>query len=166
MMKNMTVKDLAICALMAALTFIFTYTFKVPVYNGYIHLGDCFIFLGVLVLGRQKGSIAGGMGAALADLIGGYVIWIVPTFFIKAVMAYIMGTIVEVLMKDIKFNYVVGSALGGMVQIVLYTAVNAFLYGGAYAITSCLSDTVQTSAGVAIGCLLIPLLRKTAVFKY
>ena len=105
-MDNLNTKEIAKCGLMAALTFIFTYTFKIPSPNGYTHLGDCFVLLGVLVLGRKKGALAGGIGAALSDLLGGYMVWVLPTFFIKAIMAYVMGTIVEKVMPENKFNYI------------------------------------------------------------
>ena len=162
----METKNLTKCALVAALTFIFTYTFKINVNNGYVHLGDCFIFVGVLVLGRKKGALAGAIGAALADIIGGYIMWAGPTFFIKLIMAYVMGTVVEVFMKDVKFNYVLGAAIGGMVQIVLYTTINALVYGGAYAIVSCAADTVQSAVGVAAASVVITLLKKTKTLDY
>ena len=92
--KQFTTKEITKIAMMAALVFIATYSLKVPSLHGYTHLGDCMIFISVLLLGGKKGAIAGGIGASLADLVGGYMVWIVPTFFIKFVMACIMGLFV------------------------------------------------------------------------
>ena len=37
---------------------------------------------------------AAAVGAALSDLLGGFFVWVVPTFIIKGIMAFVMGTIV------------------------------------------------------------------------
>ena len=70
-------------AIMIALIYLATFFIKIPSINGYTHLGDCMIFLSVLILGTKRGALAGGIGAALADYLGGYIIWVIPTFFIK-----------------------------------------------------------------------------------
>ena len=80
------IKQLTKTAMMAALVFLGTFVFKIPTPNGYTHLGDCLIFVAVLALGWKRGAIAGGLGAALADLAGGYAVWIIPTFFIKSII--------------------------------------------------------------------------------
>ena len=67
-----SVKDITKTAMMAAITFIGIYTVKIPSLHGYSHMGDCMIFLSVLILGTRKGALAGGIGAALSDLLGGY----------------------------------------------------------------------------------------------
>ena len=69
--EQMKTKDLTKMSIMAALVFLATYFIKIPSINGYTHLGDCMIFLSVLILGWRKGALAGGMGAALADLFRG-----------------------------------------------------------------------------------------------
>ena len=59
--KQFTTKEITKIAMMAALVFIAIYSLKVPSLHGYTHLGDCMIFISVLLLGGKKGSIAGGM---------------------------------------------------------------------------------------------------------
>ena len=56
-----------------------------------MHIGDSMIFLSVLMLGGKRGAVAGGIGAALADVVSGYTIWAVPTLICKAAMALVMG---------------------------------------------------------------------------
>lgn len=41
------------------------------------------IFLAIVFLGYKKAPLAAGIGAGLADLIGGYSAWVAPTFIIK-----------------------------------------------------------------------------------
>lgn len=93
--KSVNVKSLCFTALMAALIFVFTYTFKIPLGTGYTHLGDAVIFLSIALLGSKKSSLAAGIGAALGDLVGGYAQWIAPTFFIKLIMVLICGVFAE-----------------------------------------------------------------------
>lgn len=165
-MGKMNTKDIAKCGLMAALTFIFTYTFKIPSPNGYTHLGDCFILIAVLILGKEKGAVAGGIGASLADLIGGYMVWVVPTFFIKAIMAYIMGIIVENILPNVKFNYIIGASLGGVVQIILYTLVKIPIFGLPYAITRLPGLVVQTVVAIVLSIVIISVLNKANILKF
>jgi len=78
--------------LMAALVFIATSIIKVPIANGgYIHFGDAFIFLSVMLLGPVYGAFASGVGSMLSDLLSPYAQWALPTLIIKSVMAIIMG---------------------------------------------------------------------------
>ena len=79
---------LALSGMMAALVFVATYFFKLPVSitQGYIHLGDGFILLGASLLGWASVPAA-AIGSALADLLGGYTLYILPTFVIKGLVA-------------------------------------------------------------------------------
>lgn len=98
MEKNrITAKNIVYIAVMAALCFLGTYLIQIPVpfTNGYIHLGDSMVFLSAVILGKKKGAVAAGFGSMLADLIGGWYIWIIPTLIIKALMAYVLGYILE-----------------------------------------------------------------------
>ena len=67
---RINVRAITFTAVMAALVFVFTYTFKIPFVNGYTHIGDSMIFLAIVFLGWKKAPLAAGIGAALADLIG------------------------------------------------------------------------------------------------
>ena len=82
---------LALSGMMAALVFVATYFFKLPVSitQGYIHLGDGFILLGASLLGWASVPAA-AIGSALADLLGGYTLYILPTFVIKGLVAAVI----------------------------------------------------------------------------
>ncbi|MEN8077593.1 ECF transporter S component [Clostridioides difficile] len=163
--KQFTTKEISKMAMMAALVFIATYSLKVPSLHGYTHLGDCMIFISVLLFGGKKGAISGGIGAALADLVGGYMIWIVPTFFIKFIMAIIMGVIIEKILCNVKLNWIIGACLGGLFQIVAYTIVKIPLFGIAYALAGIYGLTLQTISGVVISILIISVLSKANVIN-
>jgi len=90
-------KRMVYTALMTALVFVSTYAIqiRVPFTGGYIHLGDSMVFLSGLLLGPLFGAFAAGVGSAFADLLGGYTMWIIPTFLIKALMAGLVGVIIH-----------------------------------------------------------------------
>ncbi|PKM56774.1 MAG: hypothetical protein CVU98_09495 [Firmicutes bacterium HGW-Firmicutes-3] len=95
-MKN-TTKTLTYSGLMAALTFISTsiLSFPSPFTGGYIHIGDALVLSCGVVLGKRNGALAAGIGSALADIYLGYASWALPTFIIKALMAYVIGYMFE-----------------------------------------------------------------------
>ena len=147
---SMKTRDLTKLAIMSALVCIATYFLKVPTPTGYTHLGDSMIFIGVLVLGWKKGALAGGMGAALADFIGGYMQWVIPTFCIKFLMAALMGLIATKLLSKYKHGWIIGAVIGGTFQIPAYTLVKIPLFGLGYAISSLPTITGQTILGIVI----------------
>ena len=87
------IRTLTYTALMTAFVFITTSVIKIPIpfTNGYIHAGDTAIFLGGILLGPVHGAVAAGIGSAMADLLGGYAHWALPTLLIKGLMGFIVG---------------------------------------------------------------------------
>ncbi|MCI1958521.1 MAG: ECF transporter S component [Clostridia bacterium] len=162
-MGKANIKIITKTALMAALVFLATYILKIPLLFGYTHLGDCMIFIGVIILGSKRGAFAGGVGAALADLAGGYPQWILPTFIIKFIMAFTMGIFIEKLMPKFKYNYIVGSVAGGIMQIIGYTAVQCFYYGRANAIVNIPPLLLQTVSGIVIAAIFVAILGASGI---
>lgn len=78
-------------ALMTAVICMMTMIIQIPIPLGYAHLGDAFILLTVAFLGRKESIWASALGSSLADLLTGYTQWVLPTFFIKAIIALIAG---------------------------------------------------------------------------
>ena len=149
-----SVKDITKTAMMAAITFIGIYTVKIPSLHGYSHMGDCMIFLSVLIL-----------GAALSDLLGGYMHWVIPTFIIKYIMATVMGLFIDKIMPNRKGNWLIGSIVGGIVQIILYTVFKVFLFDWAYAIGGVPGLTSQTITGVVLATVLVVLFNKAGIMQ-
>ena len=123
-------KKLVYTSMMAAMVCVATFIIKVPsvVTNGYVHIGDGVIFISVILLGGKSGAWAGAIGAALADLLGGYGYYVMPTFIIKGVMALIMGIIIKKL-PNLKFKWIVGAAFGSIWQIAAYYLVGSLMVG-------------------------------------
>ncbi len=160
-----SLKRITKVAVMAAIIFVFTYTFKIPiaVTNGYTHLGDCAIFVGVMILGRRDGVLAAAIGAALSDLLGGFLLWVIPTFVIKGIMAFVMGTVIEKALPEKKGNWLVGAILGGICQIVGYQLVKIVLISPAAALATIPTISLQTAVGIVVGAVIIRVLNASRV---
>lgn len=138
-------------ALMAAIIFVATYLIRLPnpATGGYSHLGDCMIFLAVVLLGRKNGAAAAAIGGAFSDFLAGAAIWIVPTLVIKYIMAYIMGTIIKSSPANKKLQ-LAGAVIGGIFQIIAYTLVKVVLLGKEVAFVSLPNISIQTTFGIVI----------------
>ena len=163
MNQNFTTKDITAASIAAALVFVMTFFFKIPAPGGYTHLGDCMIFIAVMLLGTRRGAFAGGIGAALADALGGYTHYILPTFFIKAIMAVIMGAFTYKVFKGKKWGWLPGAIVGGAVQVLLYTLIKIPMYDLEYALIRLPGNIMQTGTGIAIAAALIAVLDKSGV---
>ena len=159
-------RELVKTALMAAIIFVATYAIRIPnpATGGYSHLGDCMIFLGVILLGRKNGSIAAGIGGALSDFLAGAPLWILPTLIIKFIMGYIMGSIIHLNPTSKKLQ-MIGSISGGLFQIIAYTIVKIVLIGFEPAILSIPNIFLQTGFGITIFMLMSVALTKTLIKK-
>ncbi|MGN0521959.1 MAG: ECF transporter S component [Eubacterium sp.] len=159
--KKVNVRAICFTAIMAALIFVFTYTFKIPLGNGYTHLGDSIIFLSIALIGSKRSSFAAGLGAALADIIGGYAVWGLPTFIIKFGMALICGIFAEKLLKNKTLGYIVGCIIGGAFQIGAYTLAKVILFDRAYAVSTLPTLSLQTVVGIVIALVFIFVFNKS-----
>ncbi len=166
-MSDKAIKDMIYTSLFAALVCVATFIIKVPsvVTNGYTHLGDGFIFIAVILLGKKNGALAGAIGASLADLIGGYSYYALPTFIIKFVMGYIMGMIIEKL-PNLKHKWVVGSVIGSMWQIFAYYVVGSLMVGNFVStLIEIPGNTIQSIAGIIVAVTFLGVFRHTSVGK-
>ena len=89
--------------------------------------------------------------------------WILPTFLIKAVMALIMGYVIDKWHHN--GNWLLGAVLGGIFQIIGYTAVKIFYYGFATAMVMTPGLLVQTALGLALTALFVSVLGTTGILR-
>lgn len=148
-MKKLSVQKLTLCGVMAALVFVMTYFPKipVPVTGGYVHLGDGAIFLSVLLLG-PLGIPAAAVGSMLSDLIGGYMVYVLPTFLIKGLVALVAWKLCR---KDQPLLALLSFLLAEAVMVLGYFLLEWALYGVASAAAAIGPNVVQGIAGVLIG---------------
>lgn len=149
-------------ALFAALACVATMSIRIPTpgTGGYIHPGDAIVILSGVVLGPVWGLLAAGIGSALADLLGGYFIYVPITFVIKGLVALVAGLIYQNIGKTKKSRYT-AVLLGGVADIVLvaggYFLCEFFMYG-AGAAASVPANIIQGVSGLIIAIVLYPVL--------
>ena len=115
---------LCLTAAAAALTFLMTVIPKIPIPLGYAHLGDAVIFLLPFFLRRRDAALAAAVGSALADLMGGFPIWILPTLLIK----YGMVCIAAPFAGHYFLRAAAGFALSSLWMAAGYTLFGAIFY--------------------------------------
>ena len=149
-------------ALFAALAWVATMSIRIPTLgtNGYIHPGDAVVILSGIILGPVYGFLAGGIGSAMADLLGGYFIYVPITLIIKGLIALISGIIYQRFGKTKKSRYIC-VVIGGITDIVLvaggYFICEFFMYG-AGAAASIPANLIQGAGGLIISLVLYPIL--------
>ena len=148
-MRNLSVKKLTLAGVLAALVFVMTYVPKVPVpmTGGYVHLGDGAIFLSVLLLG-PLGVPAAAIGSGLADILGGYMVYALPTMIIKAAVALIAW---KVWKEDRWLRALIGFVLAELAMVAGYFAFESVMYGAAAAWGAVGPNCIQGVAGVVLG---------------
>ncbi len=148
-MKNLSVKKLTLAGVMAALVFVMTYLPKVPVpvTGGYVHLGDGAIFLATLLLG-PLGIPAAAIGSGLSDVLGGYMVYVLPTVLIKGLVALIAWKIWK---EGSWLRAVIAFVLAEAMMVLGYFAFEAVMYGMAAAWAAVGPNCIQGIAGVVLG---------------
>lgn len=128
---------LVVTAMMMCIIMLLTLLIRIPspTTKGYINIGDAAIFMSVLMLGWKYGAVAAGVGAAMADAIGGYMYFAPWTLGIKALMAIAMGLIVSKAFSSDRSPAaqrrfeVLGMAVGGIVMVTGYYFAEVIMYG-------------------------------------
>ena len=160
--KSFTTQELVFTALMTALVFVATYLPHIPIPLGYAHLGDAVIFLLAFLAPRRTTLFAACIGSALADLLGGFALWIVPTLVIKFVMAEIVCRIGrrgnEIAPRS---GIIVALFLASLWMAAAYTLAGAVLYASLpAALASAPGLLMEGAVNSIITFLLLPVLRE------
>jgi uncharacterized membrane protein len=176
--KNMKEKKLVFTAIFIALVFLTTSIFKIPISLGwgYVHFGDLAVMLSGMLLGPVLGAIAAALGSSLADMYGGFVLYIIPTFIVKGLLAFTVGTLYKNFKdKDrqiqlytripLHFLYSIIIVVGGyfIADFILAHVAIADLEGDtewAYALFGVIPNLIQVSFGVVSALLFYKPLKK------
>lgn len=157
------VKDLTICAMCIALTYVFTafINIRLPIQanGGLVHLGNVPLFVAAIVFGKKTGAIAGGIGMALFDLLSGWVAWAPFTLIIVALMGFTAGLINEKKKGNVWIILSIIAAL--LIKIGGYYIAEGIIYGNWIApVTSIPGNIVQVIVGGIIAFPIIKILKK------
>lgn len=160
---NLNLKKIVTAALLAAFACVATMSIRIPTpgTGGYIHPGDAVVILSGVILGPAWGFLAAGIGSAMADLMGGYFIYVPITFLIKGLIAFVSGTIYRKIGRSAR-SRCMAVVLGGIADIVLvaggYFLCECVLYGVPAAAASVPANVIQGIGGLVIGVVLYPVL--------
>lgn len=176
MNTNNKTTTIVMAALMIAIITVSIMFIKVPIplTQGYVHLGDAMIFMAVIILGWKNGAIAAAIGAALGDILGGFPVWAPWTFFIKGIMAIILGLMIESALKKRKImigrmplGAILGMVISGIVMVAGYYVAEGIMYGNwAAAALGIPWNIGQFVVGLIIAWILTVALLRTPARKY
>ncbi|MDU4961969.1 MAG: ECF transporter S component [Sporomusaceae bacterium] len=159
-------KQLAYAALGIALVFICTVfvNVRLPVAanGGLIHLGNVPLFIIAMLYGRRLGALAGGIGMALFDVVGGWFLWAPFTLLIVGLMGYTAGAIGE---KSQSLQaYVLALTAACAIKVAGYYFAEAIIYGNWLApLASVPGNLVQIGVAAAVVLPVMPKLKKYRV---
>ena len=151
----MTSRILTRNALSVALVGVATLALRVPMpaTQGYLNLGDSVIFAAALLFGPRTGGLAGGLGSALADLLGGYAHWAPFTLVIKGLEGVLVGLLFRgSLLSQWGLFWASLSALsGGLWMVAGYFLTETFLYGWQPALSCLPGNGMQALGSLLVG---------------
>jgi uncharacterized membrane protein len=84
---------ITIAAIMIAVTAVFTWLVRVPIHatQGYFNFSDVAVYFAAFAFGPILGTIAGGVGTAIADLLAGFPQWALLTFLAHGSQGLVAG---------------------------------------------------------------------------
>ena len=139
MAERRSALHISLIAVSAALVAVFTIAIRIPVpaTAGYISLCDAAVVFVSYAFGPFTGLIAGGLGSAAADLIGGYPQFAAISFLVHGLEALLAGLLVRKNSQS-----VVTMIIGAVISIIIVS--------GGYFVLEVLSITTAASAVVEI----------------
>ena len=154
---------IAFTAVMAALVCVTTLLIQIPIpaTDGFFNVGDAMIMVAALTFGPVVGAIAGGLGSALADFVGGWYVWVLPTLVIKGTEGLLAGRIRQ--SGDSFAIMVVAWLVGGLAMVTGYFLVQIYLYGFSAAVIELPFNFVQMGIGGVIGIPIAQVVQKLRV---
>ena len=143
---------MSIVAVTTALVAVFTIAIRIPTpLGGYVSLCDVAVTFVSYTFGPITGLIAGGLGTAIADLVGGFGQWAPVSFVVHGLEALIIALIVRINPDNLFYRIV--SALVAVVIVAggYFLLTGAFLVGFGAALPEVPANIVQSAVGVLLG---------------
>lgn len=127
--KKFDVKAIAVCAVFTALTCVFTMFLQIPTgsVGGMVHIGNIPLFIAASFFGKRTGSIVGGVGMALSDLLTGWVPWAPITLITVGIMGFVYALIVD--RKPTLVKLIIASVAVLAVKVAGYYIGETIMYG-------------------------------------
>jgi len=144
-------RTVAVTAVMIAVVAVFTLFIRIPIpaTEGYFNFSDVAIYFTAFTFGPWVGLVAGGVGACLADIVGGF-----PQFAILSLIAHgLEGFVAGYVGRGAGLGrMLLGWLLGAIVMILVYFLGEALVLTGlGPALTEAPFNAVQNVAGAIVG---------------
>jgi uncharacterized membrane protein len=168
-MKIEKTRKIIFSALLTAIICVATFIVQIPVpaTGGYVNLGDCFVIISGYLLGGFYGSLAAGLGSALADVLAGYVQYAPATFVIKALMALTACCIFKALCKSFGekltvVSRIISALTAEIIMVAGYFAYEAVILGyGLSAAASIVPNLMQGAVAIIASVIISAAISKT-----
>jgi uncharacterized membrane protein len=155
--KQKAVIQLSLMAIMSALVAVGTLIVRIPnPMGGYFNVGDVMIFVAALTFNPLIGGVAGGLGSAIADIIG-FPLFAIPTLVIKGLEGLLASLITN---KKNVYRDVLAVVAAGTEMIVGYFLVEVYLWGLSGALLEVPANIAQIAIGGLIGIPIALVLRR------
>jgi uncharacterized membrane protein len=160
---------LALVAVLAAVTALFTYAVRIPVAptRGYINLGDVAIYFSAFTFGPITAFVAGGVGTAIADLFSGYSQWAPISLVVHGLQGLVAGLIAVTWasgekpnLGQISLRWILAALAGTIIMCGGYLSAQIFMVGIGAALVELPGNVVQSVVGALGGIPLTLAVRK------
>ena len=163
MMRRTNTRKLAISGMLTGLVLLATFALRLPVQpaQGYIHLGDTFILFSALLVGPSAAFI-GAVGSAMADLMAGYAVYVLPTLAIKGLCGWIAGTWAR---RDDPHAMTRCAMAFGTAELYMalgYALFEGLSFGLPAALGALPANLLQGGVSAVLACMLLPVARRIA----
>lgn len=156
-MRELEIRQIVLMGVMIALVAVLTLAVRVPfpLTRGYFNFSDVGIFLASFAFGPWVGLIAGGVGTALADLVGGYPMYAPLTLVAHGLEGFVAGAIAR--RGRGVWEMILGWGLGAAVMVAGYFLGEAFVFRMGVAAAATEAVTINLPQVVVGGIVGIPL---------
>ena len=155
--KQKAVIQLSLMAIMSALVAVGTLIVRIPnPMGGYFNVGDVMIFVAALTFNPLIGGVAGGLGSAIADIIG-FPLFALPTLVIKGLEGLLASLITN---KKNVYRDVLAVVAAGTEMVIGYFLVEVYLWGLGGALGEIPANIAQIAIGGLIGIPIALVLRR------
>lgn len=126
-MQELEIRQIVLTGVMIALVAVFTLAIRIPfpLTQGYFNLSDVGVYLAAFAFGPWVGLIAGGAGTALADTVGGYLMYAPISLVTRGLQGLIAGAVAR--RGSSVSRMVIGWALGSCVMVGGYFLSQVFI---------------------------------------
>jgi len=144
--KENALIQLSLISVMTALVTVGTMIIRIPnPMGGYFNVGDAVIFICALTFNPVIGGIAGGVGSAIADIIG-FPVFAIPTLVVKGLEGFLASLITN--RKDVRRD-VLAVAIAGSEMVIGYFLVE--LYPLQWGLGGALAEVPGNIAQIVVG---------------